>query len=791
MKKLLSLILILTISVSAFSVGCNDQPPTGTPSASAPAETSEETPVETPAETPSETDPVSPPEPEYDLPPEDGTLLFCEDFENVEIGLNGQSLIDALGWTRLGSKNSSYDDSSAYFVVKELNGSHALYIENYRGNTPGVQAHLEILSSEQFAFLHERNYTYQYDVTYTNAYAGSDYINIISEHGGGFYNTFHMRNAGYAHNQCCISGTFYRYALTYTDGNSVVTKLLGKKYNSGIQALSDITVSVRYVVDWKNGNSVYVRTFSELGATPGEWVLVSGHDPSQPGAEYFTPDAGGAAIVLKVSSGQNGYIDNIKIWSGIGDEPDTAEAYLESSAECHRFVYDGIAPICVLCGKYEDAISLDWDLKDVPAYDGGKVSEATYVSGQGIDTVQVFKNEDLMQLVSDTNSKEFENYLTKLKEYGFEKEFRRDADGNIFASYVKNGIRVYAYYLCQRHEARIIRELTSVSASLEDFGYVYEKQADDQTVVYQYSMAMRDGTHFKADGYYDNGMFYIIKLADNSLMLIDGGRADQFPESQVDNLMKMLREITGTKDGETIRIAAWYITHPHGDHYGGFKSFSAKYGSNFDLERVFFGFPSTNIDYNALNSGASTYKAIINVINSYYSDDDTEFLRIHTGQTFSIADVTVDVLYTHEDGVDAVTGSSVLSEVNNASSVIKITVDGKTILFLGDANVQAMNLIILNWKGETFVSDAVQLAHHVLNDLSILYHIVKASVIFSPQSLHRIQEHKVCPIPFGVAKRYARQDMIFFQNEYTVGIAVVNGQFEKVYELPVIYDIVK
>ncbi len=783
-KRILSMILVVSMLASAILVGCNDAPPVNS-FEETPLETPKETPEETPEETPAETDSVGPPEPTYDPAPEEGTLLFYEDFEDVEIGLDSQKTVAALGWT-------AHDGGTATYTVKELNGSRALYVYNFDGKTVGKASYLEMLSSKQFAYLHGRNYTYQYDITYTTASAGSQYINIISEYCSGFYNTYHLRNAGYAHNQCCVSGTFFRYATTHADENSVATKLLGKKYVANVQTLSNITVSVRYVVDWQKGNSVYIRSFDEKAVSPGEWILVSAYDPTQPGAEYFTPDAGGAAIVLKVSGGQNGYVDNITVWSGTGDEPaHKTGAYLTSSAECHRIVKDGDKVLCALCGRMGEAIEFDWMLDGVPVYEWGKLSETTYVSGQGIDKIQPQRLEDVMQLVSETNAEEFEKYLGKLEKQGFAEEFKRKADGNIFASYVKDGIRVYAYYLHQRHEVRVVRELTSVSSSLEDFGYVYEKQVGEQTVVYQYAMAMRDGSHFKADGYKDNGMLYIIKLADNSLVLIDGAQTSQFPRSQSDNLMKMLREITGTKDGETIRIAAWYITHAHGDHYAGFREFSKIYSKNFDLQRVFFGLASTNSDNSALAGGASGYKDIIGVIDTYYSDDEVEFLRLHTGQTFTLADVGFEVIYTHEDAVNAETAKSPITSYNDSSAVIRITVDGETILFMGDAQELAMSYITMTWTGESLRSDGIQLAHHVLNDLSLLYHVVKAPVVLIPQSLHRIKEHKVSPTPYAAAKKYARQDMIFFQNEYTVGIAVVNGRWEKVYELDVVYEIVK
>ena len=791
MKKVLSLIIACGMLFGAMLAGCNKQPAaTKDPSESQSDIIGAET---NPDGSPVETDPdgsPSEPESEYGPPPADGTLLYFEDFEGVGVGLDSSNTVAALGWTVLDSTNSVHNDPTASYTVKELNGSRALYIHNFDSNISGKASYVKILSTQQMGYFHTKNYTFQYDLTYSTALSAGEYINILSEHSGDFYNTFHLRNSGYAHNQCCIGGTFYRYAPYFTDENSVLTKLLGQKFVYNAQSLTNVTVSVRCVMDWENGNKVYVRTVDKNTASGGEWVLVSSFDTSEAGAKYFNSRTDGANMVLKVSGSQNGYIDNIVIWSGTGDEPaDKTNAFINADTKCHSFVYTDRKELCVYCGKTIDDADFEWAFNDVPAYEGGKVSDAVYLSGKGIDDSQILVHEDKMLLVSETSAEEFEKYVQKLERRGFKKEYRRDADGNIFVSYVKDGIRAYAYYLNERKEVRVIRELTSVSSSIEDFGYSYEKKDGEQTVVYQYSMAMRDAAYPKDSGYPDNGMLYIIKLADNALILIDGGNAVQFPKTQRDNLMKMLRNITGTKDGEQIRIAAWYITHPHGDHYAGLKEFFSVYSKNFTLERVFFGLPSVQTG-TFFASTSSAHKEIITTIKNYYGND-VDFLRIHTGQTFTLADVGIEVLFTHEDGVDAKTGESVLKEVNDSSSVIRITVDGKTIMFLGDMDNTAMKYFMKSWSNKTLQSDGIQLAHHVLNNVNSLYNMVQARMLLVPQSLFRINQNQTYVGYYNTAKRYAEAGMIFFQNEYTVGVAVVDGRWTKVYELPVVYDIQK
>ena len=117
------------------------------------------------------------------------------------------------------------------------------------------------------------------------------------------------------------------------------------------------------------------------------------------------------------------------------------------------------------------------------------------------------------------------------------------------------------------------KSLTYVTTSggpiIADFGYTYEKKTGEQTVLYQFALAMNDETHAKPD-FKDNGMLYILKLSDNSVVIIDGANSIQMTNDRRDELMQMLWDITGSQEGDTVRVAGWYITHAHGDHYGGF-----------------------------------------------------------------------------------------------------------------------------------------------------------------------------------------------------------------------------
>lgn len=444
---------------------------------------------------------------------------------------------------------------------------------------------------------------------------------------------------------------------------------------------------------------------------------------------------------------------------------------------------------CDLCEAFVDEVVKGWLLDGVPTYKGGTLSKKIYIAGQGIDTNQLAKNENKMQAVSKTTAAQFSAYLLKLEKAGYEKEFYRESDANLFASYIDGDVRVYAYFMSRTGEARIVKENAKISSSLSSFEYTYKKKQGEQSVLYQFALAMTDATHPKPT-YKNNGMFYIIKLADSSVLIIDGGNSNQFPDSRCDELMNMLWDITGKQKGETVKIAGWFITHSHVDHHRGFVVFTQKYSKYLDLERIFFALPSLNTTEEILQSGSGPggYQRIIDTVDNYFADDDPDFLRLHTGQTFSLADVSFEVLQTHEDLVNPATGATMVTNYNDVSTVIRVTIDGETFLILGDiGDSAAMPKILNNWSSQYLRSDAVQLAHHGMNNVTPLYKVVQASVLMVPQSRYGIDVYEGAPQVFEVAKSYARKDMIFFTNELTVGIAVVNEQWEKVYSVPFTY----
>lgn len=431
-----------------------------------------------------------------------------------------------------------------------------------------------------------------------------------------------------------------------------------------------------------------------------------------------------------------------------------------------------------------------WLLDTVPAFDGGVYAQKLFSCGQGLnDPSFSSKNDSQMMVISEVSAEQFGAYCEKMKSSGFDETFANERDGNLFREFWNGSERVYTSYLAASQTCRVILDKNSTQ-SCTDFGYTYDDPEAGSTVVYQYGLPyIHEPAHWDnydnilitADGgkWINCGMCYIIKLADDGIVVIDGGDFTQFDDAQIDGMMSFLREITGTSAPEKIRIAGWFITHTHRDHFGGFCRFVGRYADELSLERVFCNFPGRN----NLFRGKSVVKLM-----SYMWDDlggTFEYLKLHTGESFTLADVTFDILYTHEDCVKSCGETAFELDINDTSTVIRVGFDGKYFLVLGDISQNARSVLVHNNSDETLKSDLVQLAHHGLNDLTALYRIVQAGTVFVPNSRQGAAYNRNLYEMMKVVSEYAPEERIFYAQEGTAGLAVIDGELVQVYSRPV------
>lgn len=418
-----------------------------------------------------------------------------------------------------------------------------------------------------------------------------------------------------------------------------------------------------------------------------------------------------------------------------------------------------------------------WLLEGVPAYEGGRLSEVLYADGVGMARPEDGpENESQMICVRDTHPYQFVDYMDALEAAGWRKTYEVRKDSLIAGAFVRDGVRVYAYFTHAACEARIILD-RSGSAELSDFELRLDKKPGDTTVIYQYGLSMApDGSDIKINGKRVNcGQLYVIKLADNSLFLIDGAKKESFGDDTVEDFQRFLREITGTAEDEKIRIRCWFITHAHNDHIYGVLRWMKKYADTVTVERAMYNFTTLNGEAVLASARNERLRLSERLRTSW---PDVLYHKPHTGERFALGDLDVEVLFTHEDNVDAKTCRCGYGDFNNTSTVLKIRMDEKTFLLLGDMPYTSAKHCMMMYRDDELRADAVQVAHHVWNDDSMLYLTIRAKLALFPQSSGGAVKNRMCREISASVMRYAEK--AFYAGDETVGIAVRDGAFTDV-----------
>ena len=446
-------------------------------------------------------------------------------------------------------------------------------------------------------------------------------------------------------------------------------------------------------------------------------------------------------------------------------------------------------------GIWEDFTVSNWKLGRLPYYKGATVSYSTALFDSGtLITEKALADPSSceMVLVNRTNAEEFDAYLKRLGEYGFKELTRNTVESNIYVTLTRGEERVYTYFTAPQKSVTVILE--TGGATPAEISTPMTAEQNKSAVFYQYGLRMHDGRE-AGNGYNNNGMLYVIKCADNSLIIIDGGNPSSLSAAGEDGvpphekLNEFLHEITGADEGEKITIAWWFVTHGHSDHASAFPSFLKSYKEQYDLRSICANIPFPIMGNTGVAGSLSSYGSFVK--KNY---PDCKEVKVHTGQQFQFADVTVDILYTHEDAVSPAGISSFLSsDFNGSSTIAKFSANGMSMLIVGDATSISEDEVMRMYSEEVFRVDIMQIAHHGFNSLPDLFEATQASYAFVPQSYGYFidppdYENGVhLPGMKGVKASLIRlidQDKIFFAGDetYTVGLAYRDGKITVVHK---------
>lgn len=187
-------------------------------------------------------------------------------------------------------------------------------------------------------------------------------------------------------------------------------------------------------------------------------------------------------------------------------------------------------------------------------------------------------------------------------------------------------------------------------------------------------------------------MSYIITDSDGNIVVIDGGQA-----FNIEYLIQTLQGITGK---EKPVINAWFLTHPHSDHIEAFLKAIEVDGKRVDIEKVYYNFPSQAFIEKYESAESYTISDFYKALPLF--ENKTHIVR--TEEQINIGRIKIEILQTY-------TEVETNNAINNSSTVFRVTLNGKKIIFLGDAGIEAGNRLLKRY-GEDLKSNVCQMAHH-------------------------------------------------------------------------------
>lgn len=214
------------------------------------------------------------------------------------------------------------------------------------------------------------------------------------------------------------------------------------------------------------------------------------------------------------------------------------------------------------------------------------------------------------------------------------------------------------------------------------------------------------------------GMCYMLRVSDGSFVIVDAMAPWGADNATGRRMLGILRKLS--PDPDHVVISAWFITHAHGDHHGGFLQFAeiAANDPTVELRAVGYNFAADEVLYPA---DANAQKSFLAAVEKF--GPTVKHIKPHTGDVMHFADLKLEVLYSQ---VDHMAIESFFHNYNTTSLVLRaIMPDGQKMLIGADHHVSGFipkpdgsvscmgcEGAIYNWYGTYSKSDIVTTFHH-------------------------------------------------------------------------------
>ncbi|MBQ8407295.1 MAG: MBL fold metallo-hydrolase [Clostridia bacterium] len=189
----------------------------------------------------------------------------------------------------------------------------------------------------------------------------------------------------------------------------------------------------------------------------------------------------------------------------------------------------------------------------------------------------------------------------------------------------------------------------------------------------------------------DCGMAYLIRLSDGRFVLIDSAYGEY---DEVDRLYELISARNET--GKIPTVAAWFFTHPHGDHTGGFIKMSHTHKDKIVVEKVIYNFPEDMCEK------THDHKSFLEAIKCFGAETVTP----HKGDVLHFGGAEFKILFAAEDCQIRPLN------VNETSLSMIMTLGNYSVMWMGDLQHIGSKIVTDTYKPEELKCDILQVGHH-------------------------------------------------------------------------------
>ncbi len=186
---------------------------------------------------------------------------------------------------------------------------------------------------------------------------------------------------------------------------------------------------------------------------------------------------------------------------------------------------------------------------------------------------------------------------------------------------------------------------------------------------------------------------FIITTEDGKVIVVDGGF-----KTETDYFIEYLKAVTGQ---EKPVIDAWFLSHPHTDHVEAFNEIAENRTNQVTFKKVLLNYPPVELYESRSQEEGAQMVGEFNRISKAFPE---KVQILNTGDIFNIGAAKITVLYTYDES---------FIDVNEHSVIFRMDLGGKSIMFTGDAQVNAGNKTVAQWADSGLLDcDICKMSHH-------------------------------------------------------------------------------